>query len=329
MKNAPAPPVPADCDLRGLDYMPLFGNHLFGSEFNAGATDSEWRAAVTLWWAAWNQVPAGSLPDDDVALCRLADLGRDVKAWKKLRARALHGFKPCSDGRLYHSFIVKQALVAWDKRVKERERKAKWRAEKDAKKPGQDADVPRDRTGTETGTGTGTERGQDADVPADGNGRDGTGRDDEKKKTRSSSAEAVAREDLPPDPWPPDAQPTQAGLACRAMKAAGISDPNPGHPDLLALLDAGATHDELVGAARDAVGRGKGFAYALGTAVRRRQEAAEKAQAMHRGPMPAANDRKARQLETAALMTGAVRANPKPLEAIDVDARVVPARALG
>ena len=49
-QELPAPLVPADCDLRGLDYMPLFGNHLFGSEFNAAATDAEWRAAVTLWW---------------------------------------------------------------------------------------------------------------------------------------------------------------------------------------------------------------------------------------------------------------------------------------
>src|SRR5690606_32878899 len=89
-EKRPDPPVAADVDLRGLEYMPLFGVHLFGSEFNAAATDAEWRAAITLWWAAWNQVPAGSLPKDDVALCRLADLGRDLKLWRKLKARALH-----------------------------------------------------------------------------------------------------------------------------------------------------------------------------------------------------------------------------------------------
>lgn len=172
-QELPAPLVPADCDLRGLDYMPLFGNHLFGSEFNAAATDAEWRAAVTLWWAAWNQVPAGSLPADDVALCRLADLGRDVKGWKKLRERALHGFVACSDGRLYHAFLCQQVLVAWEKRIKEREKKAKWRAEQAAKKAGQDHSVPVVSTGTETGT----EPGRDRSVPADGNGRDGTGRD--------------------------------------------------------------------------------------------------------------------------------------------------------
>lgn len=156
------PLTPPDCDLRGLEYMPLLGQHLFGSEFNARANDSEWRAALTLWWAAWTQMPAASLPDDDTALCRLADLGRDLKSWRKIKDMALYGFVLCTDGRLYHPTLAKQAMVAWDKRVKERERKAQWRA----KKQGQDADVPRDRTRTE--------QGQDADVPADGTRRDGT-----------------------------------------------------------------------------------------------------------------------------------------------------------
>lgn len=158
-----SPLTPPDCDLRGLEYMPLLGHHLFGSEFNARASDSEWRAALTLWWAAWMQVPAASLPDDDIALCRLADLGRDMKTWRKLREVALHGFTKCDDGRLYHPVLAKQALLAWDKRIKERERKAKWRAEK----TGQNADVPRDTPGTG--------QGQDAEVPADGTRRDGTG----------------------------------------------------------------------------------------------------------------------------------------------------------
>ncbi len=135
----PEPMTPADCDLRGLEYMPLLGQRLFGSDFNGMANDSEWRAGLTLWWAAWTQCPAGSLPDDDAALCRLADLGRDTKTWKKLRERALHGFVKCSDGRLYHPTLAEQALVAWDKRQQDREarsgnaeRKAKERAERTA-----------------------------------------------------------------------------------------------------------------------------------------------------------------------------------------------------
>ena len=176
------PLTPTDCDLRGLEYMPLLGTHLFGSEFNARANDSEWRAALTLWWAAWTQQPAASLPDDDAALCRLADLGRDMKTWRKVKAMALYGFVKCSDGRLYHKTLAKQALLAWDKRVKERQRKAEWRA----KKMGHDADVPRDKTRTELG--------HDADVPADETRRDGTGR---YSKEEVPFANANAPEPLP------------------------------------------------------------------------------------------------------------------------------------
>ena len=124
MDHAPEPLVPPDVDLRGLEYMPLFGHHLLGSDFHSRCSDAEWRAGVTLWWKAWNQVPAASLPDDDEALCRLADLGRDVKGWKKLRAKALHGFVLCSDGRLYHRFLAPQALIAWEKRQLDREEKS-------------------------------------------------------------------------------------------------------------------------------------------------------------------------------------------------------------
>jgi len=131
----PDPMTPADCDLRGLEYMPLLGQRLFGSDFNGTASDSEWRAALTLWWAAWTQCPAGSLPDDDAALCRLGDLGRDVKTWLKLKGKALHGFVRCSDGRLYHPTLAEQAVIAWDKRQQDRaartadtQRKAKERA---------------------------------------------------------------------------------------------------------------------------------------------------------------------------------------------------------
>lgn len=81
--------------------------------------------------------------------------------------------------------------------------------------------------------------------------------------------------------------PTQAGLICRAMKAEGIADVNPGNADLLALIAAGADEVEFVGAARTAASRSKGFAYAIGTVKRQRQEAASTAATLHRGPMPA------------------------------------------
>lgn len=120
---------------------------------------------------------------------------------------------------------------------------------------------------------------------------------------------------------PPNA--TQAGLVCRAMRAVGIADVNPGHPELLVLLEAGATQAEFVGAAEEAARRHKGFAYALGMVKRQRQEAAKVKHSVHHGPLPAGDDPRARQLETAALMTG--RTHPGTTqETIDVAARVIP-----
>jgi hypothetical protein len=166
-----APLVPADCDLRGYEFMPLYGTHLFGSEFNARATDEAWRAALTLWWAAWNQCPAASLPNDDIALCRLADLGRDMKRWAKIKGDALHGFVECTDGRLYHRFLAPLAIEAWERRCHDRERKAGWRAKKQTAATGTNADVPV----AETGTGRGQRRGRNADVPAERRGEERTG----------------------------------------------------------------------------------------------------------------------------------------------------------
>jgi len=85
---------------------------------------------------------------------------------------------------------------------------------------------------------------------------------------------------------PPMARaPSLAGQVCMAMKAAGVYDVNPGHLDLLTLIEAGATLDEFIGAASEARAKSKGFAYAVGTVKRRREEAA-KAAPLHKGALP-------------------------------------------
>lgn len=61
-----------------------------------------------------------------------------------------------------------------------------------------------------------------------------------------------------------DPGPTAAGEACKAMRQAGLLTANPAHPELLALLEAGATAAMFAQAAGIAAGKGKGFGYALG-----------------------------------------------------------------
>lgn len=83
------------------------------------------------------------------------------------------------------------------------------------------------------------------------------------------------------DPRPPseadDPPPTPslAGRACLACRGANVHDVNPAHPDLLRLLSAGVTPEEIGATAAECSGKGKArFAYVLATVERRRSEAA-------------------------------------------------------
>ena len=128
MDDLPKPLVLADVDLRNYPYTPLFRARLFGSTFHAHASDGEWRAGVTLWLKSWDQMPAGSLPDNEVDLCRLAELGRDLKSWNKVRDGAMHGWFKCADGRLYHRVVAEGINEAWNSKAAQRDRTAAARA---------------------------------------------------------------------------------------------------------------------------------------------------------------------------------------------------------
>lgn len=176
MDSLPAPLIPPEVDLRDFQFMPIVIGRLFGSDFHSHATDSEWRAGVTLWLKAWHQLPAGSLPDDDVSLCRLAELGRDLDEWRRIKAGALRGWVKCSDGRLYHRVVCAEALDAWKHKLArvERTRKAteereRRRNESAAVERNEQRDVKRDDTRyVHQGTGTGTVRSQDPPLTTSG-----------------------------------------------------------------------------------------------------------------------------------------------------------------
>ena len=131
----PAPPVPPSLDLRGFQFMPLDVLRLRDSNIAALASGNEFRAAVLLWCAAWHQMPASSLPNDDRILARLSGAG---DAWADVKAMALHGFKECRDGRLYHAVIAEKAIEAGERqersaqeRATNRKRQQRWRDRKE------------------------------------------------------------------------------------------------------------------------------------------------------------------------------------------------------
>lgn len=120
MNSQEKPLTPEDCDLRDFAFMPLDVLRLRDSNLAASASGEEFRAAVLLWCTSWHQVPAGSLPNDDAQLSQFAGFGRVIKEWKKVKGRALHNWRLCSDGRFYHPVVAEKANEAWMAKLKQR-----------------------------------------------------------------------------------------------------------------------------------------------------------------------------------------------------------------
>ncbi len=145
-------PVPPECDLRGLQFMPLYGDRLFASATWISASAEEKVAALRLWWHAYaREVPASSLPDDDKLLAEYAGYGVAIKAWLKMKPAAMRGWVKCTDGRWYHPVVAELALEAWAGRVRNREKQRKWRERNHM----QDGDVPVTRPLRNAGEGEG------------------------------------------------------------------------------------------------------------------------------------------------------------------------------
>jgi hypothetical protein len=142
------PPIRPDADLRQIGAMPVDVDAILALAKNVPA--EAFRATMLLWGAAWHQVPAGSLVDDDAALCAMAGLERPV--WETVRDRALQGFAKCSDGRLYDPLIVEKALTVLadverrEKRKADDRRRAKLCYDRKTGKapPKPNAAIPRD-----------------------------------------------------------------------------------------------------------------------------------------------------------------------------------------
>ena len=115
----PAPLLPSDVDLRSFRFMPLDVLRLRDSDLAAVSSGEQFKAAVLLWCAAWHQVPAGSVPNDERWLAMHSGAG---DRWPEVRTEALRGFVQCSDGRLYHEVVAEKALESWKFKLAQRER---------------------------------------------------------------------------------------------------------------------------------------------------------------------------------------------------------------
>ncbi|MDV3469035.1 DUF1376 domain-containing protein [Stenotrophomonas sp. C3(2023)] len=299
------PLVSPDVDLRGMPFMPLDVSRLRDSELAILATGDEFRAAVLLWCAAWNQLPAASLPNNDQALAAYAGFGRDVRGWLAVKAGAMRGFLLCTDGRWYHPVVAEKASEAWAERqeyragknneAERKRREREWRSLAFTALRGtgntppwniKTADLRKllERQGLQVSLVNGQDRGG-GDGDDDAGGCDpgepvtppvtqpvtvtGHGRVTAKTGT-GTGIHTPDRSQQAPEI---SERATLAGRACVLMRQAGCHTTNPSHPDLIAALEEGVTPEALA----DTVGEGlarappvaKPFAWAI-TAARAR-----------------------------------------------------------
>ena len=266
MNESLVPPYPSDTRARGwrfeLDHERIAQSSTWAL---AGADGRPW--LLMMWMTAWQQCPCGSLPADEEVIYAL--IGCPPKTWAKLRKALLRGWSEAEDGRLYHPTITERALDMVQQRGKTAKRVAEYKLKAREQREGNALPTSEQQSKNGTGTGTGTSIKNQRENHPDAGGRAGQGADD----------------DFDAVPLVGGLDPTPAGSVCMAMRQAGIADTNPGHPRLLALLQAGATKAEFVGFAPAAIAKGAGFAWILGAVEGERTRAASTNPGLHRGPI--------------------------------------------
>lgn len=125
-------PLPADVDLSGMDFMPVFDSRLTKSK--AWLRAKNWRGGgpglgfclFNLWIAAFRAVPAGSLEDDDDVLADAANC--DIAYWTEIKDKALTGWQ-LAEGRWHHPVVSQICWGLWRQRLEKRHENAlnSWR----------------------------------------------------------------------------------------------------------------------------------------------------------------------------------------------------------
>ncbi|WP_343625390.1 hypothetical protein [Roseateles puraquae] len=190
-------PYPADTRAKGwrfeLDYEQIEQSSTWDLAAQASPELRPW--LLMMWLVSWKQVPCGSFPADEVVIA--AKIGMPAKTWAKHRELMLRGWTVADDGRIYHETISARVAAMLKAKESERQRKADYRARKDAERAGAGGGTQPDgqggppsvpelshgtddgqtRTGhgkDDTGTGTGTNEYKYPPTPQRGAGRAST-----------------------------------------------------------------------------------------------------------------------------------------------------------
>jgi hypothetical protein len=233
---------------------------------------------LMLWMMAWKQVPCGTLPNEPAVIAAM--IGMPAKAWARHGAVLLRGWWLADNGRLYHATLARRVEEMMSRRKSDADRKARERARKEAEALVNQPGVTPESRGTTPGLhpeSSTDNRIPNTKEPSTVDHHDAGGR-----------AQALGFGEVDTSLIVGSFQPTQAGALCRTLRQAGIADVNPGHPRLLALLQAGAQPSEFVGFVGQALDKAprNAFAYLLGVVEGERTRATATAGQLHRGPMP-------------------------------------------
>lgn len=264
--------VPVEVDLRDFSWMPIEIHRLRRSKAWLLCKRRPELAfyLINLWTAAWHEVPAASLEDDDDVLADLAMC--EPSKWPKLREQVLRGWVKAEDGRLYHPVVAELARNAWAQRLAQRQRTEAARTARELKRQQSLREAASALT-TEPATHAVAVSVTEHATASNGTERNGTEQTgDLREEARGESDRADVS----------GFTPTPAGAVCRALRQAGIPG-NPSHPTLLELLGAGATLQHFVDAAPKASGKRDPFAYLLGVVRGQIADAATVRQAVGSG----------------------------------------------
>lgn len=248
---------------------------------------------VLLWYTAWQQIPCGSLPNDDELIA--AHIGMPLEEFAVLRPVLLRNWWLASDGRLYLDTIASQVLAMLGRKKSERERKAAWRDRKASKGAPADAGNGTPEPAAETPAPEGPQ--PPADAGAGSGAQGGEHGEPPPERTQEQQREAS----------------TAYGAMARAIRRAGIVSVSTGHPTFRMLVDAGVTFDEFNAFIPSAKDKESPFNYLVASVAKARTRAAETASRMHHGPLPGA----APPLDAAFMNRARAAAGLLPAEADD------------
>ncbi len=224
-----AAPYPSDTNAKGWRFE-LDLEQISRSDTWALATPEIRPWLLMLWSISWQQVPCGSLPNDDEIIA--ARIGMKPAAFRKARAVLMRGWVEHDDGRLYHQTVTDRVLAMLETKQKGRDRKAAYRAK-------MSGNVPRDNNGTATGQ------------PQDGHEKD-PGGDATSTSTSTGTGTGINTTTLP----------TRAGALCKRLREIGI-EAAPHQVTLLDLLDK-HSDEQILAVAEIAVKRKPGERITVG-----------------------------------------------------------------